>query len=592
MKKIIPFLLLLALCLSLTACGGAAQPAEPAPEEAVCAHQWTEADCETPSTCALCGEVQPEAPGHSYSSWLLDAETMYRTCALCAQVESAEIDYPLFLSQNITGRWNFCKSDNYGTTPPSAFRDEEIWFCEDGRVIRRSFDEEVLSESWSFDHAEYDSEHNEHLIYITAPDGSVFKNAHFSAMKEDIFFILEQEDGDRHTLEKNRSEAMASVLCGTWSTWADGSLYSITLSEDRTFTGDFDGEVTGQWLPRSPLSDNLLPGFSMPANAYHTYTVMLHYHKDGAEKVLTATLGAYSADLSPDVLREQMSLQLNVHDRSARFSLDAKEALTGALSTAESELLGTWTTTDFTINTYNADFQVVSHENGVSTDYSITLNEDGTFHAQLHEMLEGTWKLGSVSIQSGHTQLSCDLTAAGIENASFSVNVGADARLNVNKSHTGNQYTLRRMTEEEIAAYNELLETSPSRIVGKWISVGAEAVEATFLEDGTFTVLSGTGDSQTELKGSWHFNTMSTHAENSIFCEYDIETTSNLSQMLGGEFDALFGGLSGFGFNLEESEVEISEERVITLSIHNDSEILSFHSQSLQCTLTKEAVSP
>jgi len=59
MKKLIAFALLLAMAFSMVACA--------------CDHQWQEADCTTPKTCAKCGETEGEAAGHTPGELVISA---------------------------------------------------------------------------------------------------------------------------------------------------------------------------------------------------------------------------------------------------------------------------------------------------------------------------------------------------------------------------------------------------------------------------------------------------------------------------------------------------------------------------------------
>lgn len=49
-----------------------------------CRHEWTEADCVTPRTCAKCGETEGEALGHDWQNATCAAP---KTCARCGETE-------------------------------------------------------------------------------------------------------------------------------------------------------------------------------------------------------------------------------------------------------------------------------------------------------------------------------------------------------------------------------------------------------------------------------------------------------------------------------------------------------------------------
>lgn len=70
-------LLLLALLLSLAGCNQ-------------CEHQWSDADCDTPKTCSLCGETEGDALGHAWQA--ADCVTA-KTCVVCQETEGKPLGH-------------------------------------------------------------------------------------------------------------------------------------------------------------------------------------------------------------------------------------------------------------------------------------------------------------------------------------------------------------------------------------------------------------------------------------------------------------------------------------------------------------------
>lgn len=72
MKKRLTLIVLVLVCaLALSACG--------------CKHEtWNEADCETPKTCAACGETEGAPLGHT---WLAATCETAKTCEVCGKTE-------------------------------------------------------------------------------------------------------------------------------------------------------------------------------------------------------------------------------------------------------------------------------------------------------------------------------------------------------------------------------------------------------------------------------------------------------------------------------------------------------------------------
>ena len=76
MKRTIYILALLTLVLVFAGCG--------------CKHDWLEATCDVPKTCALCGQRQGAALGHSWAD--ADCDTP-RTCTVCKRTEGKAVGH-------------------------------------------------------------------------------------------------------------------------------------------------------------------------------------------------------------------------------------------------------------------------------------------------------------------------------------------------------------------------------------------------------------------------------------------------------------------------------------------------------------------
>ena len=76
MKRIITAILALALLLTLAGCQ--------------CKHEWTQADCLTPKTCAKCGETEGAPLGHVWKDATCQAP---KTCGRCGLTEGETIDH-------------------------------------------------------------------------------------------------------------------------------------------------------------------------------------------------------------------------------------------------------------------------------------------------------------------------------------------------------------------------------------------------------------------------------------------------------------------------------------------------------------------
>ena len=79
MKKLVILTLILAMAVSMVACG--------------CSHQWEEATCTAPKTCGKCGQTEGDAVGHTPGEWIVSAvDTAMLTmtqdlpCDVCGEI--------------------------------------------------------------------------------------------------------------------------------------------------------------------------------------------------------------------------------------------------------------------------------------------------------------------------------------------------------------------------------------------------------------------------------------------------------------------------------------------------------------------------
>jgi len=559
MKKVTVFLFTILILSAVFACAPAEEAAPTPTPEPACEHQWTEADCVTASVCSLCGEVQAEALGHdwaeatceiaehctrcdetrgeklehSYGKWLLDADSMYRLCTLCEQAEHTDIDYARYLEQYVYGHWNLCsmvENGRYreGQTLPQGEVDPEYIFYEDGRIVSFGFQEEELCTSWSIDHVEYDSNYMQHKIYITSPEAPGLGELSFTCYGGTVMLTVPLNNkGDTATLSNSFGDTIAKLAAGTWDAWGTDGLHSITLAEDRSFTANFDGEISGFWQPRQPI-DSYGGG-----NA--TVYVMLNYEKDGKQCSEYTTINGFNLNRPAQTNRESCSLSLYINESYLQFGIDAAAVLTEASAIADTVHVGTWTSIDYITSKLNYETYSTDEEEGLSTEYNITFLPDGTFTANLHKELKGQWELREIRRDYSGIAYVYRLHASGIEDYSYfqmyhGTEFSHDAYLYIsNKDRSSVNYTLRQMDEAEIAAQNEFAAAAPFAVVGEWFSSNGLNQTAVFNEDGTFTLRSENAETKqpVENHGYWHFNSVSQFNDVYTYV-YDMETVMEM----------------------------------------------------------------
>ena len=70
------------------------------------AHSWTNATCEAPKTCSGCDKTEGEPLAHTFGEWAaVDAETEERTCSACGYAEQQTVDHLATLAELLPTRW-------------------------------------------------------------------------------------------------------------------------------------------------------------------------------------------------------------------------------------------------------------------------------------------------------------------------------------------------------------------------------------------------------------------------------------------------------------------------------------------------------
>lgn len=590
--------IMLLVCCLLAGCG-----AEPE-----CQHQWTEADCLNAKSCTLCGQTEGEALGHdwqeascakaghcsrcgeergealehSLGGWILGDGDMYRICSVCESEEHEALDYEAFAMQAIPGHWHIFRcieNDEYffAEEQPTDRPDMEIIFNEDGSFIARGFESGNGEGSWNFDRAEYHQSVKEHELYLRMEmDGSeAFAGAYFSFTPAGSRFAVEDYNGKSIELRRSHGELISQYLCGSWAACVENNVYCIDFFEDRSFSTEAEGGISGFWQPR-PVSTK---------NHFNEATILLNYEKDGKQITQEMTLQSFNPEYDQQLLKDSMNLVYISDDLYLPFSLDAEEPLTRALENAAAAPLGTWTSIDYMVGSSNGD------ESGLSTDYSITFNEDGSFEAALHEDFQGTWQLESMDMEDG-VRYRYGISAPGAgEYSYFTVSENGRAYIYIQNRDMSLNYNLKKLDEQAIAERNELIENAPTMIVGKWIDPEGSALAAEFREDGSFTLTLESGE---QCECSWAFNTMSEY--NGYYSyHYDMESDFMLysQHLFGDDLDLSALGLDGFemsdaeGNTVSAEDLTHPEEYALLLLVRDGQSSLEINSYLAQGSMVR-----
>ncbi len=223
-------------------------------------HQWEAANCLTPETCAQCGATQGTKLEHIYSDWSFDIDTMSRSCGLCGETETAAIDYVLYLNSVLRGRWDCEKVFDklaynvYGPQVPfiEFLDDDSIRFFESDTISHATMEFVSLEE--------FEGKNQYHFLLSSE---TVNKMDFWYIPEDDALFSLIFEF-DRLGEEV---EGYLEIITGKWTFDSigviyderlknyDHSGYSIEFFEDGTFSALLDERIDGHW---SILKDDII----------------------------------------------------------------------------------------------------------------------------------------------------------------------------------------------------------------------------------------------------------------------------------------------------------------------------------------------
>ncbi len=283
MKRFTCLTLSLLMLLSMAGC------ASPAP----CGHQWQQASCTAPETCALCGESTGDVLPHSYGAWQPDGEEMFRSCTLCSTEERAPAEHELILNSLLQGVWDLA-SVGIGDTVLDAYstQDEDIaaifvrffgepsekYVCNAEYVSNGVHPIPIEYVSNGVTVTEYEvvkflawEQDGENCIYSFAlGDRSILSGEniwfamHFRLVltpgKEPVLICESSYEGVDYKEVFTRNDELAAFAEGEWCAvypgWDDyDASFRLTLNADRTVTGNIDGQLRGAWSVRPLIKD-------------------------------------------------------------------------------------------------------------------------------------------------------------------------------------------------------------------------------------------------------------------------------------------------------------------------------------------------
>lgn len=525
-KLLIAILLLLAVCLTGCACehewteADCLNPQICTKCEEVGAdalgHDWNAATCTEPQTCVRCGEIQGEALGHNFGDWSFGETDMTHTCISCSTVESAELDWALYLDTLLPGWWEF-SGMFYGEEFYSAYQvsvpGDKLLFSQ-GNSFTGMVNQESFTGTWELQDYQYQDEDGKSLYYFSAngEDGRTLQMLFRRSAEEDLLYIFFADDTQ---VILSRNDDLASAIAGTWGAEGAGTMYSLTLHEDRTVTGNLGEDFEGTWQ-LLPLRDT---GFSY-FNDSRMCGIYIRYVKDGEDCLLTASVyppRTYGDDPVPEEFVAD-SITMSLDSTVLTFESMTQEDIASkkieidfrkrSIDIAPKVILGDWISTTVRTSYYNTqDSTEITSE-----EYTLCFKEDGTFTGFVDKALSGTWTYNDVSGNPSNYSYRYTLF---VDRKKLDLDVRYTGRgklnIHINQEDGYRSINLARLQPDEIDAY-QIGSTLP---IGEWTSLqimqvnpNTNIMEYRVVSDLTFTIRedgSFSGTINKPLEGGWRF---------------------------------------------------------------------------------------
>lgn len=183
-------------------------------------HDWQSATCDTPETCSRCALTQGEALEHVFCDWVMEAETVTRSCNACGLEETS--DPATYLGNLLVGHWDLVKVMTEGgvITPvadelrgsmfvdwkennQATFSNGTITY--EGEMKYHEYQERTSGDLYWF-HFMLDESQYSRFAYATGEDGGLYY-----VELEDTFLIFAMADAEEEAVEETVAETVAET---------------------------------------------------------------------------------------------------------------------------------------------------------------------------------------------------------------------------------------------------------------------------------------------------------------------------------------------------------------------------------------------
>lgn len=187
MKRLLVVFLIICFAFSLSGC---------------CNHEWQEATCTEPKTCAKCGATEGEALGHDYSEWQITAEPTFsaegeqeQTCSRCGDVLKEAIPQKSLDSVSVTDEQGFC------VTYEEFFELYESYL--NAEIGNYASDEETANAA------------SDYLFFLTETEKDNIRMVYYGSPSINLSLktsVLLTKDGDKPTPDGKFDQALMAMM--------------------------------------------------------------------------------------------------------------------------------------------------------------------------------------------------------------------------------------------------------------------------------------------------------------------------------------------------------------------------------------------
>ena len=362
-------------------------------------HNWTDANCSAPKTCISCGITDGETLPHDYQVVSFHDDTMTSQCQACGDSVNGPIDRSLYFQTLLTGHWDlFAIQTNSKQT--SAYNIEEIGpflnIAKDGTIRLHLENNQIFELTCEYLDYQIIDDHGVYFCYfINSADYSQYP-AQISEVENDLQLSIFLP---KRTIILQKNILLEQYSTGKWHCFEQDQLYTLELFDDRTFTVNLLGGISGTWHIKPIVEASF-------SSKYDTYTIVLSFTLGDKPMTVDSSITLSAAGEAMNVLTGKASPRGSFYwydDITQIYvSFRAPGVYPGEHTVIEqdvSKIVDIWASYEVT----KYIFEPYSYSTEKNSNHYAIFNEDGTFMVTASKTITGLWRYICTTTESGYT---------------------------------------------------------------------------------------------------------------------------------------------------------------------------------------------